>query len=82
MIHQSFSSPKFHHAKVIPCVPDHVCNKPDRGGCDINARCIQTGTNTHKCKCLNNYKGNGYYCEDANKCSYLNGGCSKNAMLV
>ena len=46
--------------------------------CSIFASCDIT--RPQMCQCTNGYEGDGYYCQEIDKCLKDNGGCSKNAV--
>ncbi|KFP52029.1 Stabilin-2, partial [Cathartes aura] len=64
-------------SKVDPCAA------LNRGGCNINAECIQTGPGEHTCVCQAGWTGDGRDCSAINNCLLPTvAGCHENATCV
>ncbi|XP_028407950.1 stabilin-2-like isoform X3 [Dendronephthya gigantea] len=49
-----------------------------RNPCSIFATCDEKGEKM--CRCIDGYEGDGYYCQEIDKCQTKNGGCNKHAI--
>uniref|UniRef100_UPI00398F7B5D stabilin-1 isoform X1 n=2 Tax=Pristiophorus japonicus TaxID=55135 RepID=UPI00398F7B5D len=64
----------------ITCQVEHLCEKPDRGGCAENAECFSLGPGNITCQCNTGWTGDGRMCTEINECLLsTRGGCDENA---
>ncbi|XP_041744945.1 stabilin-2 isoform X2 [Coregonus clupeaformis] len=67
----------------ITCVDTDPCVLPNRGGCDVNAKCIKTGPGSHTCHCLAGWRADEDGCQPINDCLGADrGGCHPNATCI
>ncbi|KAK6314887.1 hypothetical protein J4Q44_G00144160 [Coregonus suidteri] len=67
----------------ITCVDTDPCAQPNRGGCDVNAKCIKTGPGSHTCHCLAGWRADEDECQPINDCLGADrGGCHPNATCI
>ncbi|XP_029019242.1 stabilin-2 isoform X3 [Betta splendens] len=67
----------------ITCVESDPCAPPLRGGCSVNAKCVQTGPATHTCQCLRGWREDGDDCQPINNCNSPDrGGCHPSATCI
>ncbi|XP_016138166.1 LOW QUALITY PROTEIN: stabilin-1-like [Sinocyclocheilus grahami] len=61
------------------CIKTNPCLQPQRGGCDVNARCMYDAGMVN-CACMEGWTGDGRLCVGINNClSETRGGCHENA---
>ncbi|KAM9705237.1 stabilin-2-like [Menidia menidia] len=67
----------------ITCVAADPCAPPLRGGCSVNAKCIELGPGKHTCRCLIGWTEMGDECRPINNCQGpRRGGCHPNASCI
>lgn len=79
----SCTCPKGHSGDGFSCQPIDPCAQEANGGCHEHATCTLTGPGKKKCKCKDNYIGDGVTCEakelPINRCLQENGLCHQDA---
>uniref|UniRef100_A0A8C7EZ97 Stabilin 1 n=1 Tax=Oncorhynchus kisutch TaxID=8019 RepID=A0A8C7EZ97_ONCKI len=62
------------------CILVNPCLKADRGGCDVNAQCENSGPANVSCVCNEGWTGDGLICTEVDNCLLeTRGGCHKDA---
>ncbi|XP_052382111.1 stabilin-1 isoform X3 [Oncorhynchus keta] len=62
------------------CILVNPCLKADRGGCDVNAQCENSGPANVSCVCNEGWTGDGLICTELDNCLLeTRGGCHKHA---